>query len=224
MIANEEMLTLLIVPDAPERIKWVVSGENAVIISWLPPRRPNGLLTQYTVYIRMLEQGQDKIIKNTLPAQNLHHEVTDLKLHESYEAWVAASTKVGHGSSTPVVKFQPSTTGKPVSKFWIVEKFLCSPFVKLCRASGILFLKPSSLSKLSEKAAWLSSMKCKSNIRAKTTSWPDDSIYYIKENLKLFETEYSPIDNKRGIRDLLIISMRLQKDIIARKWHTNGNS
>ncbi|XP_070159734.1 cell adhesion molecule Dscam2 isoform X3 [Polyergus mexicanus] len=98
------------VPDAPERVKWVVSGENAVVISWLPPRRPNGLLTQYTVYIRMLEQGQDKIIKNTLPAQNLHHEARDLKLRESYEAWVTASTKVGQGSSTPVVKFQPSTT------------------------------------------------------------------------------------------------------------------
>jgi len=156
-----------IVPDAPERIKWVVSGENAVIISWLPPRRPNGLLTHYTVYIRMLEQGQDKIIKNILPAQNLHHEATDLKLHESYEAWVTASTKVGQGSSTPVVKFQPSTTGKPVSKFSIVEKFLCSPFVKLCRASEILFLKSSSLSKFSKKTIRLSSMKCKSNIRAK---------------------------------------------------------
>lgn len=125
---------LVIVPDAPERVKWVVSGENAVVISWLPPRRPNGLLTQYTVYIRMLEQGQDKIIKNTLPAQNLHHEATGLKLHESYEAWVTASTKVGQGSSTPVVKFQPSTTGKPVLRFRIVEKFLCSPSVKLCQA------------------------------------------------------------------------------------------
>ncbi|KAL6426412.1 hypothetical protein ACFW04_009120 [Cataglyphis niger] len=117
------------VPDAPERVKWVVSGENAVVISWLPPRRPNGLLTQYTVYIRMLEQGQDKIIKNTLPAQNLHHEATGLKLHESYEAWVTASTKVGQGSSTPVVKFQPSTTvpaaiisfGVPIVVPWRVD-------------------------------------------------------------------------------------------------------
>ncbi|XP_072746746.1 cell adhesion molecule Dscam2 isoform X6 [Anoplolepis gracilipes] len=117
------------VPDAPERVKWVVSGENAVVISWLPPRRPNGLLIQYTVYIRMLEQGQDKIIKNTLPAQNLHHEATGLKLHESYEAWVTASTKVGQGSSTPVVKFQPSTTvpaaiisfGVPIVVPWRVD-------------------------------------------------------------------------------------------------------
>lgn len=160
-------MILLIVPDAPERVKWVVSGENAVVISWLPPRRPNGLLTQYTVYIRMLEQGQDKIIKNTLPAQNLHHEATGLKLHESYEAWVTASTKVGQGSSTPVVKFQPSTTGKSVLRFRIVEKFLCSPSVKLCQAFHVWdfvsnrILYQSCPRKLYIKLyIWLSSVKC----------------------------------------------------------------
>ncbi|XP_011055035.1 PREDICTED: LOW QUALITY PROTEIN: Down syndrome cell adhesion molecule-like protein Dscam2 [Acromyrmex echinatior] len=118
------------VPDAPERVKAVVSGENAVVISWLPPRRPNGLLIQYTVYIRVLEQGQEvKITKSILPAQNLHHEVTGLKQHETYEAWVTASTKVGQGSSTPVIKLQPSTTvpaaiisyGVPIVVPWRVD-------------------------------------------------------------------------------------------------------
>ncbi|KAL0115399.1 hypothetical protein PUN28_010725 [Cardiocondyla obscurior] len=118
------------VPDAPERVKAVVSGENAVVISWLPPRRPNGLLIQYTVYIRVLEQGKEvKITKNILPALNLHHEVTGLKPHETYEAWVTASTKVGQGSSTPVIKLQPSTTvpaaiisyGVPIVVPWRVD-------------------------------------------------------------------------------------------------------
>ncbi|KAG7198492.1 hypothetical protein KM043_005868 [Ampulex compressa] len=99
------------VPDAPERVKAVASGEDAVVISWLPPRRPNGVLTKYTVYIRVLDQGQEvKITKNSLPAQNLHYEATGLKLRESYEAWVAASTKVGEGTSTPDIKLQLSTT------------------------------------------------------------------------------------------------------------------
>lgn len=101
------------VPDAPERVKAVISGENAVVISWLPPRRPNGLLTQYTVYIRVLDQGQEvKITKSILPAQSLHHEATGLKSHETYESWVTASTKVGQGSSTPVIKLEPSTKGE----------------------------------------------------------------------------------------------------------------
>lgn len=52
------------VPDAPERIKSVVNSETSVIISWLPPRRPNGIVTKYIVYIRILDKGQEvKIIK-----------------------------------------------------------------------------------------------------------------------------------------------------------------
>lgn len=55
-----------IVPDAPEKIKAIVSGEETVIISWLPPRRPNGVLSKYTVFIRVLDKGQEvKIIKVT---------------------------------------------------------------------------------------------------------------------------------------------------------------
>lgn len=52
------------VPEAPERIKSVVNTESSVIISWLPPRRPNGIVTKYIVYIRILEKGQElKIVK-----------------------------------------------------------------------------------------------------------------------------------------------------------------
>lgn len=104
---------LIAVQDAPERVKAVTSNEDAVVISWLPPRRPNGVLTQYTVYIRVLDQGQEvKITKSMLLAQSLHHEATGLKLRESYEAWVTASTKVGQGPSTPVIKLQLSNTGE----------------------------------------------------------------------------------------------------------------
>lgn len=95
-------------------MKAVTSNEDAVVISWLPPRRPNGILTKYTVHIRVLDQGQEvKTIKSSLPAQNLHHEATGLKQRESYEAWVTASTKIGQGPRTPVIKLQLSNTGKP---------------------------------------------------------------------------------------------------------------
>lgn len=94
----------------------MTSNEDAVVISWLPPRRPNGILTKYTVHIRVLDQGQEvKTIKSSLPAQNLHHEATGLKQRESYEAWVTASTKIGQGPRTPVIKLQLSNTGKSSS-------------------------------------------------------------------------------------------------------------
>uniref|UniRef100_A0A1I8NL39 Fibronectin type III n=1 Tax=Musca domestica TaxID=7370 RepID=A0A1I8NL39_MUSDO len=99
------------VPDAPERVKSVVNSESSVIISWLPPRRPNGVVTKYTVYIRILDKGQElKILKEVLPSQNRHFEAKDLSTRETYEAWVTASTRVGQGPSTPVIKLVPSST------------------------------------------------------------------------------------------------------------------
>lgn len=93
------------VPDAPERIKSVVSSESSVLISWMPPRRPNGLITKYNVYIRVLEKGKElKILKEVLPSQQLYYEVQGIIKKEIYEAWVTASTKVGQGPSTPVIK------------------------------------------------------------------------------------------------------------------------
>lgn len=120
-------------PDAPEKIKAIVTGETSVIISWLPPRRPNGILTLYTIFTRILNKGQEiKVDKITLPAHNHHYEAKNLNPRETYEAWVTASTKLGSGNffpfhlrfsqhiqgnfniknlgpSTPVVKLHPSS-------------------------------------------------------------------------------------------------------------------
>lgn len=131
-------LTAEAVPDAPERIKAVITGESSVIISWLPPRRPNGILSLFTIFIRILDKGQEiKIIKTTLPAQNHHYEAKNLNLKETYEAWITASTKVGSGPSTPVVKLLPSTKvpaqivsfGQIVSVSWRVDVKLACLFV-----------------------------------------------------------------------------------------------
>nr|CAD7602204.1 unnamed protein product [Timema genevievae] len=86
------------VPEAPERVKAVVVSEDTVVVSWLPPRRPNGLLTKYTVYIRVMEQGQEmKVIKGTLPAQHTHYDAVGLSTKETYEAWVTATAIVSFG-------------------------------------------------------------------------------------------------------------------------------
>ncbi|CRK99030.1 CLUMA_CG011985, isoform A [Clunio marinus] len=117
-------------PDAPEKIKAIVTGENSVIISWLPPRRPNGILSLFTIFIRVLDKGQEmKIIKTTLPAHNNHYEAKNLNQKENYEAWVTASTKLGSGPSTPVVKLVPNSQvpaqivsfGQIVSVSWKVD-------------------------------------------------------------------------------------------------------
>lgn len=97
------------VPDAPERLKSIANSETSAIISWLPPRRLNGIITKYNVFIRILEKGQEiNIIKENLPSHKHHYEAKDLKRRETYEAWITASTQIGQGPSTPVIKLIPS--------------------------------------------------------------------------------------------------------------------
>ncbi|XP_021922498.1 Down syndrome cell adhesion molecule-like protein Dscam2 isoform X3 [Zootermopsis nevadensis] len=105
------------VPDAPEKVKAVSSSENAAYIGWLPPRHPNGMITKYTVYLRVLEQGKElKIVKTTVAAHQLHYEVSGLLTSKMYEAWVTATTRVGQGAGTPVVHLSPATSaGVPAS-------------------------------------------------------------------------------------------------------------
>jgi hypothetical protein len=99
------------VPEAPEKVKAVPSSENAAFIGWLPPRRPNGLVTKYMVHLRVLDQGREmKIVKNMVAAHQLHHEVSGLFSSKMYEAWVTAATRVGQGAGTPVVRLSPATS------------------------------------------------------------------------------------------------------------------
>lgn len=125
-------------PDAPSSIKSIVTGDSSVIISWLPPRRPNGILISYTIFIRVLDKGQElKILKPTVLPQNHHYEVKNLNPRESYEAWVTASSKLGSGPSTPVVKLYPSAHvpaqivnfGQIVSVAWRVDIKLSCMYV-----------------------------------------------------------------------------------------------
>lgn len=101
------------VPEAPERVKAAVSSPSAVTVSWLPPRRPNGVLTKYTVHVRSSSEAKDRVSKWTLPPTQTQYTVQDVRKRngDAYEAWVTASTKVGQGQNTPVVKLYPSSSG-----------------------------------------------------------------------------------------------------------------
>lgn len=40
------------VPEAPTSVKALVMSADSILVSWLPPERPNGIITQYTVYYK----------------------------------------------------------------------------------------------------------------------------------------------------------------------------
>lgn len=49
------------VPDAPAAIKAAALTADSILISWLPPRNRNGIITHYTVYSREAgRKGQAK--------------------------------------------------------------------------------------------------------------------------------------------------------------------
>lgn len=43
---------LCTVPEAPSAVKALVMSGESILVSWKPPVQPNGVVTQYTVYIR----------------------------------------------------------------------------------------------------------------------------------------------------------------------------
>ncbi|XP_035719690.1 Down syndrome cell adhesion molecule-like protein Dscam2 isoform X1 [Vespa mandarinia] len=97
------------VPGSPADIKVVVSSPQALFISWLPPLEPNGIITKYNLYTRVVDgQGELNHGKRTLPATNTHFEATGLQQHVEYQFWVTGNTRVGEGQSSKVAAQVPT--------------------------------------------------------------------------------------------------------------------
>ncbi|XP_055691014.1 cell adhesion molecule Dscam2 isoform X2 [Lutzomyia longipalpis] len=90
-------------PEAPADIKVVVSSPQSLFVSWLPPNEPNGVITKYNLYTRVVN-GREEINneKRNLPSQQLSYEAKGLQAHVEYQFWVTASTRVGEGKSSRV--------------------------------------------------------------------------------------------------------------------------
>ncbi|XP_076288258.1 Down syndrome cell adhesion molecule 2 isoform X4 [Lasioglossum baleicum] len=97
------------VPGSPADIKVVVSSPQALFISWLPPLEPNGHITKYNLYTRVVD-GREELNhgKRQLPATSTYFEATDLQQHVEYQFWVTASTRVGEGQSSRVAAQVPT--------------------------------------------------------------------------------------------------------------------
>ncbi|KAK9305337.1 hypothetical protein QLX08_003596 [Tetragonisca angustula] len=97
------------VPGSPADIKVVVSSPQALFISWLPPLEPNGIITKYNLYTRVVD-GREELNhgKRTLSAASTYFEATDLQQHVEYQFWVTGSTRVGEGQSSRVAAQVPT--------------------------------------------------------------------------------------------------------------------
>ncbi|XP_041563869.1 Down syndrome cell adhesion molecule-like protein Dscam2 isoform X11 [Drosophila elegans] len=91
------------VPEAPADIKVVSSSSQSLYISWLAPTEPNGVITKYSLYTRVVN-GREELNneKRSLPSQQAYYEAKGLHPHMEYQFWVTASTRVGEGKSSRV--------------------------------------------------------------------------------------------------------------------------
>lgn len=69
----------------------------------MPPAEPNGLITKYNLYTRIVN-GREELNheKKTMGPQTFSYEAKNLQAHIEYQFWVSASTRVGEGKSSRV--------------------------------------------------------------------------------------------------------------------------
>lgn len=104
---------LIAVPSAPANIKAAASAPNKILVAWLPPAEPNGVLVGYTLYIS--EEGKDGVRKKVLNSGTESHEL--VREDAPMKFWLTASTTVGEGESTKVVLVIPTTKGACAMNF-----------------------------------------------------------------------------------------------------------
>ncbi|XP_059217414.1 cell adhesion molecule Dscam2 [Stomoxys calcitrans] len=129
------------VPDAPAAIKAAALTADSILISWLPPRNRNGIITHYTVYSREAgRKGQAKshMVRVDESGYPVTHEARSLAENQMYEFWVSASTSVGEGEPTSVVA-QATNTRAParIASFGqLVRKAVGTSLILECLAVG----------------------------------------------------------------------------------------
>ncbi|KAL0901060.1 hypothetical protein ABMA27_006383 [Loxostege sticticalis] len=101
------------VPSAPEKIKALAFSSDTVLVSWLPPLNPNGIISHYTVYYReagrLGKHSSFTVSADKKPDMELMFKVRNLMENQLYEFWVSATTGSGEGESTLVVGQGPSS-------------------------------------------------------------------------------------------------------------------
>ncbi|XP_049839470.1 Down syndrome cell adhesion molecule-like protein Dscam2 [Schistocerca gregaria] len=96
------------VPGSPAAVKALTLTSDSILVSWLPPEQPNGLITQYTVYCSR-KNHPSKTSSFRVGPTSSSLEIRGLKELEPYESWVTASTIVGEGERTKSITQAPNS-------------------------------------------------------------------------------------------------------------------
>uniref|UniRef100_A0A8C4YVH8 Down syndrome cell adhesion molecule like 1 n=1 Tax=Gadus morhua TaxID=8049 RepID=A0A8C4YVH8_GADMO len=113
-------------PGAPAGIKAVPSSPSSVVVSWLPPHKPNGVIRKYTIYCSSPAPSEYEA-----NPEMLFYRITHLSRGMQYHIWAAAVTTAGRGNMSDKVVVEPA--GKAPAKILSFGGTVTTPWMKEVR-------------------------------------------------------------------------------------------
>ncbi|CAB1316313.1 unnamed protein product [Coregonus sp. 'balchen'] len=119
------------IPGPPAGIKAVPSSPSSVVVSWLPPHKPNGVIRKYTIYCSSPGSGQPAPSEYEANPEMLFYRITHLTRGKQYLIWAAAVTTAGRGNISEKVTVEPA--GKAPAKILSFGGTVTTPWMKEIR-------------------------------------------------------------------------------------------
>uniref|UniRef100_A0A3P8WXN2 DS cell adhesion molecule like 1 n=1 Tax=Cynoglossus semilaevis TaxID=244447 RepID=A0A3P8WXN2_CYNSE len=118
-------------PGPPAGIKAVPASANSVMVSWLTPHKPNGVIRKYTIYCSSPGSGQPAPSEYEANPEMLFYRITHLTRGKQYHIWAAAVTTAGRGNISSKVTVEPA--GKVPAKILSFSGTVTTPWMKEVR-------------------------------------------------------------------------------------------
>ncbi|NXJ98698.1 DSCL1 protein, partial [Corythaixoides concolor] len=116
------------IPGPPAGIKAVPSSASSVVVSWLPPAKPNGIIRKYTIFCSSPGSGQPAPSEYETSPDQLFYRIAHLNRGQQYMLWVAAVTSAGRGNVSEKVTIEPA--GKAPAKIISFGGTVTTPWMK----------------------------------------------------------------------------------------------
>nr|XP_005988243.1 PREDICTED: Down syndrome cell adhesion molecule-like protein 1 [Latimeria chalumnae] len=121
------------IPGPPAGIKAVPSSASSVVVSWLPPSKPNGIIRKYTIFCSSPGSGHPAPSEYETSPELLFYRIAHLNRGQQYLLWVAAVTTAGRGNVSEKVTVEPA--GKAPAKIISFGGTVTTPWMKDVRLS-----------------------------------------------------------------------------------------
>ena len=93
--------------DAPANVRVTGTSPSSVLVRWMPPSIPNGIITGYTLYINYTDGSPVAVIQSS----STDYTVNGLQPYQLISVRLSASTSAGEGPSSDVVMGRATEMG-----------------------------------------------------------------------------------------------------------------